>query len=197
MFQKATGYAEDADRILKDYSDNIEMLKSLKSIAPGSSMLNKHVDNLITEYQNQFQSDVMDYLKSNAEKGIVKGVDTLLGSKFGMVTNVLDKTLGQTDTMKGFDKVIHVSEMQSDAIRSFQNAAEKIRSGSFTETDMTKYQNSFNVAKSLTIEQYKGMLEYYGKNTSQGRHIADRISQLERMTCQNFSGSTGNAGRGF
>lgn len=197
MFQKATGYAEDADRILKDYSDNIEMLKSLKSIAPGSSMLNKHVDNLITEYQNQFQSDVMDYLKSNAEKGIVKGVDTLLGSKFGMVTKVLDKTLGQTDTMKGFDKVIHVSEMQSDAIRSFQNAAEKIRSGSFTETDMTKYQNSFNVAKSLTIEQYKGMLEYYGKNTSQGRHIADRISQLERMTCQNFSGSTGNAGRGF
>ena len=99
--------------------------------------------------------------------------------------------------MKEFDKVIHVSEMQSDAIRSFQNAAEKIRSGSFTETDMTKYQNSFNVAKSLTIEQYKGMLEYYGKNTSQGRHIADRISQLERMTCQNFSGSTGNAGRGF
>lgn len=193
MFQKATGYTEDADRILKDYSENIEMLESLKSVAPGSSMLNKHVDNLIAEYQNQFKADVVDYLKSNAEKGIVKGVDTLLGTKFGMVTKVLDKTLGQTGTMKGLDKVIHVSEMRTDAINGFQKAAEKIRSGNFTETDMTKYQNSFNVAKSLTIEQYKGMLEYYGKDTSQGRHIAERLSQLEQMSCQNFTGgSTGS-----
>lgn len=190
MFQKATGYTEDADRILKDYSENIEMLESLKSVAPGSSMLNKHVDNLIAEYQNQFKSDVVDYLKSNAEKGIVKGVDTLLGTKFGMVTKVLDKTLGQTGTMKGLDKVIHVSEMRTDAINGFQKAAEKIRSGNFTETDMTKYQNSFNVAKSLTIEQYKGMLEYYGKDTSQGRHIAERLSQLEQMSCQNFTGGS-------
>lgn len=190
MFQKATGYTEDADRILKDYSENIEMLESLKSVAPGSSMLNKHVDNLIAEYQNQFKADVVDYLKSNAEKGIVKGVDTLLGTKFGMVTKVLDKTLGQTGTMKGLDKVIHVSEMRTDAINGFQKAAEKIRSGNFTETDMTKYQNSFNVAKSLTIEQYKGMLEYYGKDTSQGRHIAERLSQLEQMSCQNFTGGS-------
>ena len=190
MFQKATGYTEDADRILKDYSENIEMLESLKSVAPGSSMLNKHVDNLIAEYQNQFKADVVDYLKSNAEKGIVKGVDTLLGTKFGMVTKVLDKTLGQTGTMKGLDKVIHVSEMRTDAINGFQKAAEKIRSGTFTETDMTKYQNSFNVAKSLTIEQYKGMLEYYGKDTSQGRHIAERLSQLEQMSCQNFTGGS-------
>lgn len=190
MFQKATGYTEDADRILKDYSENIEMLESLKSVAPGSSMLNKHVDNLIAEYQNQFRADVVDYLKSNAEKGIVKGVDTLLGTKFGMVTKVLDKTLGQTGTMKGLDKVIHVSEMRTDAINGFQKAAEKIRSGYFTETDMTKYQNSFNVAKSLTIEQYKGMLEYYGKDTSQGRHIAERLSQLEQMSCQNFTGGS-------
>lgn len=190
MFQKATGYTEDADRILKDYSENIEMLESLKSVAPGSSMLNKHVDNLIAEYQNQFKADVVDYLKSNAEKGIVKGVDTLLGTKFGMVTKVLDKTLGQTGTMKGLDKVIHVSEMRTDAINGFQKAAEKIRSGNFTETDMTKYQNSFNVAKSLTIEQYKSMLEYYGKDTSQGRHIAERLSQLEQMSCQNFTGGS-------
>lgn len=190
MFQKATGYTEDADRILKDYSENIEMLESLKSVAPGSSMLNKHVDNLIAEYQNQFKADVVDYLKSNAEKGIVKGVDTLLGTKFGMVTKVLDKTLGQTGTMKGLDKVIHVSEMWTDAINGFQKAAEKIRSGNFTETDMTKYQISFNVAKSLTIEQYKGMLEYYGKDTSQGRHIAERLSQLEQMSCQNFTGGS-------
>lgn len=190
MFQKATGYTEDADRILKDYSENIEMLESLKSVAPGSSMLNKHVDNLIAEYQNQFKADVVDYLKSNAEKGIVKGVDTLLGTKFGMVTKVLDKTLGQTGTMKGLDKVIHVSEMRTDAINGFQKAAEKIQSGNFTETDMTKYQNSFNVAKSLTIEQYKGMLEYYGKDTSQGRHIAERLSQLEQMSCQNFTGGS-------
>ena len=190
MFQKATGYTEDADRILKDYSENIEMLESLKSVAPGSSMLNKHVDNLIAEYQNQFKADVVDYLKSNAEKGIVKGVDTLLGTKFGMVTKVLDKTLGQTGTMKGLDKVIHVSERRTEAINGFQKAAEKIRSGNFTETDMTKYHNSCNVPKSLTIEQYKGMLEYYGKDTSQGRHIAERLSQLEQMSCQNFTGGS-------
>ena len=114
----------------------------------------------------------------------------MLGTKFGMVTKVLDKTLGQTGTMKGLDKVIHVSEMRTDAINGFQKAAEKIRSGNFTETDMTKYQNSFNVAKSLTIEQYKGMLEYYGKDTSQGRHIAERLSQLEQMSCQNFTGGS-------
>ncbi len=189
MFRKATGYAEDADRILKDYSENIEMLESLKSIAPGSGTLSKHVDDLIAEYQNQFKSDVLDCLKSNAEKGVVQGVDALLGTKFGIVTKVLDKTLGQTDTLQGFDKVITVSDMRSDAVLSFRNAAEKIQSGSFTGADMTRYRNSFDLAKALTIEQYKGMLEYYGKDTSQGRHIAEQISQLERMSCQNFGGS--------
>ncbi len=187
MFEQGTGYAEYADRILKDYSQNIEMLESLKGLAPGSSMLNKHVDNLIREYQNQFQTDVVDVLKSNVESGVVKGVDAVLGSQFGMVTKILDKTLGQTGTMQGLDKVIVVSEMRSDAIQSFQKAVEKIQSGSFTEADMTNYQNSFNVAKSLTIEQYKGMLEYYGKDSADGRRIADKLSQLESMTCQNYT----------
>ena len=198
MFRKITGTAEEADKILKDYSANISMLESLRDIAPNSSVLTKTVDKLIKEYQNQFKADVVEKGKSYLEKGIYKVASSeLLGSPYGTIKKVLDNTLGKTDTMQGLTKVVSVTEMRTDAINGFQKAAEKIRSGNFTEADMLKYQNSFNVARSLTIEQYKGMLEYYGKDTSQGRHIAERLSQLEQMTYQNFAGSTGGSTRSF
>lgn len=197
IIQKATGGVEYADRILKDYTENIRMLESLKGVAPNSGVLSQTVDDLIREYKDQFGSDIVDELKKNAEKGIVTNVDALLGTKFSTVNKVCEKAFGSIPAVKGMEKVITTTSMRTDAISSFRNAAQKIQSGNFTESDVQAYQNSFNVAKGLTIEQYKGLLEYYGKNSSKGQYVASELKKLESMTSQDFQYASSYSSKKF
>lgn len=189
LIEQITGFvgdAEVADKLLKDYSANIAMLESIKTLVPNGTVLGKTIDSLIFDYQNQTKSILFGELKSAAEKGIVNMADYALGLEIGKVDLVIQTVLGDVPELKAMDTVIYTSNMRTSAIMSFRNAAEKIASGNFSDADLTAYKDSFNLAKSLTLEQYQGMLSYYESGSKQADYLRSEIEKMKNSTYDHF-----------
>ena len=181
------GDAETADKILKDYSANIAMLESIKEIAPNSGMLSEVVDDLLAEYKNQAATMIFDDLKGKFEEGIIDLADYALGLNIGAVDGVIQAVLGDAEPLNALDTVLYSNEMRCNAVYTFQTASQKIMSGNFTESDLTAYQNSFNLVKALTIEQYEAMYSYYDEGSIEAKYLANQLDQLRDMSYDHFN----------
>ena len=184
---EAAGDAETADKILKDYSANIAMLESLKEIAPNSGMLTEVVDDLLAEYKNQAAAMLFDDVNGKIQEGIIHLADVAFGTSFGIADTVIEAVLGDVESLNSLDTVIFSTEIRGNAIQAFRNASQKIMSGNFTSEDLTAYQNSFNLAKALTIEQYEAMYSYYKEDSAEAKYLANQLDQLRDMSCDHFS----------
>lgn len=194
----AAGNTEMVDKMFKDYSANIAMLHSLKDTVPSGTVLSETVGELISEYQNQAHHMLMDDLIGKVEDAALDYIG------FGSVDAVVQTVLGEVPSLNAMDSVIYTSSMRTDAIIAFKEAAEVIRSGNFTESDLNRYRTSFDMAKSLTIEQYEGMISHYEKGSTEASYLRDQIQNLKAMTYDNFNYATQysdfrtvNGGRGF
>lgn len=181
------GDAEVVDKILKDYSSNIAMLESLREIAPSSGILNQTIDDLLFEYKNQAASMIFDDLQSKFEDGVIDLADYALGLKIGTVDGVIQAVLGDSDKLNSIDTVLYTSDLRCNAILAYRSAAEKIMSGNFTADDLTKYQQTFDLSKALTIEQYEAMYSYYDSNSMEAKYLKNQLEQLRDMTYTNFN----------
>ncbi len=180
------GDAELADKMMKDYTQNVALLESLKDSVPAGSVLDGMVDELIWEYQNQAASVLVDDIKAEAEKGVVNMVDYVSGLKFGQVDAAIQKALGKVDQLDFIDTVVCTGTMRADAIRSLRNAASVIQSGNFTDADLANYANAFDVAKSLTITQYEAMADYYPSGSKEAELLEEQLRQLKGLSCDHF-----------
>lgn len=181
------GNAEIADKILKDYSSNIAMLESLREIAPGNGILNQTIDDLVFEYRNQAASMIFDDLQGKFENGVIELADYALGLNIGAVDGVIQTVLGDSDKLNSIDTVLYTADLRCNAILAYRTAAEKIMSGNFTADDLTKYQQTFDLAKALTIEQYEAMYSYYDANSMEAKYLKAQLEQLEDMSYSNFN----------
>lgn len=181
------GDVEIADKILKDYGNNVAMLQSIKETLNGGSVLDKTIDGLIFEYENQVTSMIFDDIKSKAEKGIVNLTDYVTGLKFSAVDTVLQTALDDVPALDAINTVVFTSNMKSEAIRSFREAAKVVQSGNFTAEDVTTYKNTFNLAKALTVEEYKGMKSYYASGSREAKFLGEQIKALKAMDYANFN----------
>lgn len=184
---EAVGDAEIADKILKDYSANVAMLESLKEIAPNSGMLTQTVDDLLAEYKNQVAAMIFGDVGGKIQEGVIQLADYALGTSFGIADTVIEAVLGDVESLTSLDTVIFSTEIRGNAIQAFQNASQKIMSGNFTAEDLTAYQNSFNLAKALTIEQYEAMYLYYDAGSMEAKYLKSQIDQLESMSYTDFN----------
>ncbi len=183
---EAAGDAETADKILKDYSANIAMLESLKEIAPNSGMLTEIVDDLLVEYKNQAAAMLFEDVDGKIQEGIIHLTDLAFGTSFGIADTVIEAVLGDVESLDSLDTVIFSTEIRGNAIQAFRNASQKIMSGNFTSEDLTAYQNSFSLAKALTIEQYEAMYSYYDSDSIEAQYLKSQLDQLEAMECNDF-----------
>ena len=184
------GDIETADKILKDYSSNIVMLESLKDLAPGNSTLSSVIDDLISDYRNQAGAMLFEDLKGKVEEGLTDAASYALGLNIGGADAIIQGVLSDVPELDAINTVLYSSDMKSTAIRSFQTAASKIQSGDFTAEDLTAYRNSFNLARSLTLQEYEAMLSYYDEGTKQASYLKNQIEKLESMTYDNFNYAT-------
>lgn len=181
------GNAETVDKILKDYSSNIAMLESVREIAPENGILNETIDDLIFEYKNQVASTIFDDIQGKFENGITDLADYALGLNIGAVDGVIQKVLGNYDKLNSIDTVLYTADLRCNAIMAYRTAAEKIMSGNFTESDLTKYKQTFDLSKALTIEQYEGMYSYYDASSMEAKYLKEQIEQLKDMSYTNFN----------
>ena len=181
------GDAEVVDKILKDYSSNIAMLESLREIAPGSGILNQTIDDLLFEYKNQAASMIFDDLQGKFEDGVIELADYALGLNIGTVDGVIQAVLGDSDRLNSIDTVLYTADHALSQSLAYRTAAEKIMSGNFTADDLAKYQQTFDLSKALTIEQYEAMYSYYDADSMEAKYLKDQLEQLKDMTYANFN----------
>ena len=163
------------------------MLESLKEIAPNSGMLTQTVDDLLAEYKNQVAAMIFGDVGGKIQEGVIQLADYALGTSFGIADTVIEAVLGDVESLTSLDTVIFSTEIRGNAIQAFQNASQKIMSGNFTAEDLTAYQNSFNLAKALTIEQYEAMYLYYDAGSMEAKYLKSQIDQLESMSYADFN----------
>ena len=49
------------------------------------------------------------------------------------------------------------------------------------------YQQTFDLSKALTIEQYEAMYSYYDADSMEAKYLKDQLEQLKDMTYANFN----------
>lgn len=185
---KVSEAAEKVEYLLTDYSDNIELLESLRRIAPKNQALNEVIDDVLFDYRHKFSALIRDEVVDKIEDFAKESFDSIAGTNFGLVNKVIKGTIGQIPAMDGLDTVIHISSVKSGAIHTYKTAVETIKSGAYTDSDFKAYVNSFNLCKELTLKEYRAMLSYYDNPYSKEHlYLQSQIRALDAMTYNNVS----------
>lgn len=188
---KVSKITQKVEYLLTDYSDNIELLDSLRNIAPNNKALNEVIDDILFDYQHKFTALVCDEVVDKIEEFSQKSLDSILGTHFGLVNKVIKGTIGQTPSLNALDTVIHIESIKSSAIQTYKAAVDTIKAGRYTDSDFNAYVNSFNLCKELTLKEYRAMLEHYNNPYSKEHLYLDtQIKILENMTYDNVSSAT-------
>lgn len=185
---KVSEAAEKVEYLLTDYSDNIDLLESLRRIAPRNQALNEVIDDVLFDYRHKFTALIRDEVIDKIEDFAKESFDSIAGTNFGLVNKVIKGTIGQIPAMDSLDTVIHISSVKSGAIHTYKTAVETIKSGAYTDSDFKAYVNSFNLCKELTLKEYRAMLSYYDNPYSEEHlYLQSQIRTLESMTYNNVS----------
>lgn len=188
---KAADLAEKVGYLVTDYSNNVELLESLKEIAPNNEALNEIIDEVLFDYKNRFNALLRDEVADKIEDFAQKSLDEITGANFKLVNTVIKGTIGQAPVMDGIDTVIHISGLKQGAIRTYQAAVETIKNGVYSAADEQAYINSFNLCKELTLKEYRAMLSCYDDPFSKEyMYLDSQISILEGMSYDNTVVST-------
>lgn len=187
---KISKATEKIGRLLADYTDNIELLESVKSIAPNNHALSEVIDDILFDYQHKFTALLQNEVLDKVEEFVAKSVDSILGTNLGLVNTVIKGTIGQVPAMDSLDTVIHITNIKSGAIEAYRTAAATVSSGAYTDADFNAYINSFNLCKELTLKEYRSMLKYYNNPYSKEHlYLDSQITILEHMTYDNVTTS--------
>ena len=188
---KVSEAAEKVEYLLTDYSDNIELLESLRRIAPKNQALNEVIDDVLFDYRHKFTALIRDEVIDKIEDFAKESFDSIAGTNFGLVNTAIKGTIGQIPAMDSLDTVIHISNVKSGAIHTYKTAVETIKSGAYTDSDFKAYVNSFNLCKELTLKEYRAMLSYYDNPYSKEHlYLQSQIQSLETMTYNSVSPAT-------
>lgn len=189
---KISKATEKIERLLTDYTDNIELLESVKGIAPNNHALNEVIDDILFDYQHKFAALLQDEVLGKVEEFAAKSVDSILGTNLGLVNTVIKGTIGQLPAMDSLDTVIHIANIKKrGAIEAYRAASATVNSGAYTDADFNAYINSFNLCKELTLKEYRAMLKYYDNPYSKEHlYLDSQITILENMTYDNVTSST-------
>lgn len=185
---KVSEAAEKVEYLLTDYSDNIDLLESLRRIAPRNQALNEVIDDVLFDYRHKFTALIRDEVIDKIEDFAKESFDSIAGTNFGLVNTAIKGTIGQIPAMDSLDTIIHISSVKSGAIHTYKTAVETIKSGAYTDSDFKAYVNSFNLCKELTLKEYRAMLSYYDNPYSKEHlYLQSQIRTLESMTYNNVS----------
>ncbi len=168
---------ENVDKILKDYTENMMMLETLKEIFPKNSEGRKMIDALQKDYSNKLFSTVKEYIAKKVEKIVIKKTIDPLD-----IYSSIQKALENKKSIKALEYVIYSSSLQSEATIAYRKAVVKIKSGDYTDVDVMKYINSFELSRVFTLKLYEKMRGNYKSKDSEYKYLTEQISNLKNMT---------------
>ncbi len=195
MLSDSSEGVETFEKMLVDYTANIEMLNALKenSGISGESAGGVAINEMIEEYNNQFLSYVKNQTESLADD-IAKGaLDKLLGGQYKLVDSVIQSVLGGVEPIDCIDTIMATSSLAAPASQAYQTCVARLQSGNYTPADVQACRQSFEFCKALYVEEYQAMLDATPKNTVEATYLRSELNKLQNMqfeapqTSQSFS----------
>lgn len=175
------------DYLFSDYTKGLEIIEDIAKTCDrsGSAEMRAAVDRLREEYQSKWKGLLhktkdfsVDMISELSEKGIKEWIKEEIGDTSVLLT-VLDIT-GMEDKVDGAHKLIALRKIVYELQDAYEEAIEKIKSGNYTEEDLTYAENMFNMLKEATksvYETYRDMCD----DPSKQIWLNDQIENLERM----------------
>lgn len=202
--------------VFKDYTEQLfyieKIREALNEMGFDNELVNNCIDDLIRKYQNSvlagWEKAAVESLDKIADKLLSKGLNFVTGGVFSAVDFAVGwgKLLGDAITGLGDQGDImgqlYASQQYSDAlVEQYEKYAAKIRSGSYTQEDVTNCEMYLQIAAEAKISEYELLKELYesvkawgkGKESVQ-KYIGDLDNEIVRL--KEITGASSGSGGG-
>lgn len=185
MLDKCPGWL---DYLFTDYSEGIDILDSVEEFN-GSNLtpeMNKALVSLREEYETKWKGfisksvgETLDFVKENGGKEIEKWIKDKYKDS-DILFSMIDVADVET-SLKGRDKLAALAKMAKDSEQALNNATEKIRSGTYTDDDLTAVRHLFELSKQANIEMYEAYKDVYASDASKRAYANGKLQELKNM----------------
>ena len=150
-------------KVFNDYTEDIEYLTAIKEaltdMGYDNEAVNKVVDKMLWEYQNQYISAAYDGIEKLIEIGIDKGTDKILPllDVFINTKDISSSVIGLKDTTDDIANIYATQQYSYSLVEKYEFYRQKINSGSYTQNDVNLCEKYFKLAKAAKLQEYKSI----------------------------------------
>ena len=181
---------ENFEIILNDYTHTIAVLHEMKEglrVVNGNERTIEYIDSLIDDYNYKFKTVLKNAAACVVDEVFERAIEYLAGvATGGLLTLAIDAQglifYATGATSKG-DKLadIYISNQYSDDLISvYEYYLEKIKSGDYTQDDVDKCKQFFEIAKQAKIQEYRNIIEFSDKDSKE--ILEEEIDRLEDLS---------------
>jgi hypothetical protein len=177
------------DYLFTDYSKGLEILDNLENCACSVEM-SKAIQKLQSDYNEKWKG-ILRSTADMSEDALVKVTDKKLKEwikeKAGD-SSVLFSVLDIADIEKPVDaahKLLALRKIECDLQREYAEAIETVRSGNYTEDDLKKVDNLFNLLKETTKDIYTTYKEMCIDDPDKQVYINQQLDRLSHLRMGN------------
>lgn len=180
---------EAAVFLMQDYNCAIEQLEKMRDgmIAAGADEYVDSVNNVISQYENKFAT-IGGSLVDGAFESFIDEVGSLAsGGAYSVVTLAIDGVSAVTG-LDGHSEAVMNLEINDGYVnavtQAYNSYANKLRLGDYTQADVQKCQEMFEIAKSAQLNQLEDMAKI-----CKGDDLLTVQSQIDELKRTNWDGS--------
>ena len=162
-------WTDVVSRLLNDYTEDLKYLEMLKVVlreqGTQPEIIDKVVDEMISEYENQVAYAAKRIAEDIRDKGIdaVFG-DTQVGSLLFLFMDFKDlgcDLSGLSDHVENYEVIYSTQHYSAALISKYEEYANKIRSGVYTQEDVEQCNAYFKLARNAKIQEYECIINLY------------------------------------
>ena len=183
------------DYMMTDYSKGLQILDNMdsllgKDVSPemqsAISSLQRDYEEKSIGYLNKCKDDILEFIGKNGGKEVTKWITEKYDSAY-ILSSVIDIT-GVEDITKTENKLFALASATKETEKAFLNAVEKIQSGNYTDSDLKKVKDLFEVNKQANIKLYESYREYYETKADSLKRIYanEQLERLNKMTLTDY-----------
>ncbi len=175
--------------MIQDYNSAIEQLEKMRDgmIAAGADEYAESVSNVIDQYNNKFASISGSLIDGAVEKIIEEAAAKVSGGAYTAVTLAIDGVSAVTGLDEHSEAVMNleINDGYVNAVtQAYNSYANKLRLGDYTQADVQKCQEMFEIAKSAQLNQLEDMAKI-----CKGDDLLTVQSQIDELKRTNWDGS--------
>lgn len=181
---------EAAELLINDYTKNIAALNAMKEglqAVNGDERAIGYIDEIISEYTNKYETIMSNVCNWAVETGVDKGVDIATGVVTGGVFPIVDfaqsaiyDVIGVSDKGDALAGIYASQHYSGDLMNAYEMYAEKLKSGSYTQSDVDMCQQMFELAKAAKIDEYTNIMALCNDSEDK-KIISEELAKLEKL----------------